>query len=225
MNQAFTLKSSMQAVYSLELNSTNLDLIFEKLQYIEKTSPNLILGAPVVLNLEHMEAHVNKALLFELLTLLKGFSMLPIAVQTSSSDIQVWLKKAEIASYKCARNKRAISVVEQKEEFSTMVVESVDKFLVYAENQHVIVLGDVLKNNKVMADGNITIMGRLLGEAVAGAKGRENSEVFCKQWEGQLISIGQVNMAPFQANLEGYSCRFFIRNNRIEYESFLNRRE
>ena len=220
MNQAFTLKSSTQAVYLLELNCTDLNEIYDKLQFIEQTTPNLILGAPVVLNLQHIENQVSKSFLFELLTIIKGFAMHPIAAQTSIKEIQTWLKKADLASHKIAQKKCIQNVIEQKVELPTMMVESFTKQSIYADNQHVIVLGDVPKNYEIIADGNITILGSLLGKAVAGAQGRVNSQIFCNKSNAQLISVEQTCINPDLIPILESPCRFFIQGNQIEYAVF-----
>ena len=210
----------MQAVYLLELNSTDLDQIYDKLQFIEKTTPNLIIGAPVVLNLEHIEQHVSKEFLFELLTLLRGFLMHPIAAQTSLPEIQFWLKKADLASHKISQNKRSQNVIEQVEELPTMTIESFNQQTIYAQNQHVMILCDVPKDYEIIADGNITILGKLMGKAIAGAQGRRNSQIFCNKCEAQVISVEQTCINPNLIPILDRSCRFFIQDNQVEYAVF-----
>ena len=222
MNQAFNIKSSMQAVYLLELNSIDLDQIYEKLLFIEKTTPKLIIGAPVVLNLEHIELRVSKEFLFELITMLKGFCMHPIAAQTSLTNIQIWLKAADLASHKISKNKQTQFVIEQKDELSTMMLESFAQKTIYAHNQHVMVLCDVPKDYEIMADGNITILGHLKGKAIAGAQGRKNSQIFCNKCEAQVISVTQACINPDLIPILDRPCRFFIQGNQIEYKVFFN---
>ncbi|MCJ8313809.1 MAG: hypothetical protein HRU38_16980 [Saccharospirillaceae bacterium] len=220
MNQTFNLKSSIQAVYLLELNSTDLDQIYEKLQFIGKTTPNLIIGAPVVLNLEHIEVDVSKEFLFELLTMLKGFCMHPIAAQTSLPEIRNWLKKVDLASHKISQTKHKQSIIEQKIELSTMTVESLTQKTIYAENQHIMVLCDVPKDYEIIADGNITILGNLLGKAIAGAQGRTNCQIFCNKSNAQVISVTQTCINPDLIPILDKPCRFFIQGNQIEYTVF-----
>ncbi|BCD99945.1 septum site-determining protein MinC [Marinicellulosiphila megalodicopiae] len=220
MNQAFSFKSSLQAVHLIEFQSACLDEIYEKLQFIEKTTPNLIFGAPIVLNLEHIEQVVSKEYLYELLTMLKGFSMHPIAAQTSRYEIQTWLTDAGLASHKISQKKNANFIIEQKQELSTMFIETMDKQIVYAKNQHVMLLGDLPKHHELIADGNITVLGTIFGKVIAGAQKRTNSFVFAYQCQAQKISVEQTCFKTAEIPILASPSRFFIKNNRIEYAVF-----
>ncbi|RMH80203.1 MAG: septum site-determining protein MinC [Acidobacteria bacterium] len=58
-------------------------------------------------------------------------------------------------------------------------------------NGDILVLGDVNKDAQVVATGNIIIMGKLRGIAIAGALGDENSVVIAMEMEPQQIRIGK----------------------------------
>ncbi len=58
-------------------------------------------------------------------------------------------------------------------------------------NGDILVLGDVNKDAQVVAAGNIIVMGKLRGIAVAGALGDENAVVVALEMEPQQIRIGK----------------------------------
>lgn len=58
-------------------------------------------------------------------------------------------------------------------------------------NGDVLVLGDVNKDAQVIATGNIIVMGKLRGIAIAGALGDEKAVVVALEMEPQQIRIGR----------------------------------
>lgn len=58
-------------------------------------------------------------------------------------------------------------------------------------NGDVLVLGDVNKDAQVIATGNIIVMGKLRGIAIAGALGDEKAVVVALEMEPQQIRIGK----------------------------------
>ncbi|MCS6998835.1 MAG: septum site-determining protein MinC [Aquificaceae bacterium] len=58
-------------------------------------------------------------------------------------------------------------------------------------NGDILVLGDVNKDAQVIATGNIIVMGKLRGVAIAGALGDEGAVVVALEMEPQQIRIGR----------------------------------
>jgi septum site-determining protein MinC len=58
-------------------------------------------------------------------------------------------------------------------------------------NGDVLILGNVNKDAQVIASGNIIVIGKLRGIAVAGALGDESAVVVALQMEPQQIRIGR----------------------------------
>ncbi len=58
-------------------------------------------------------------------------------------------------------------------------------------NGDILVLGDVNKDAQVVATGNIIVMGKLRGVAIAGALGDESAVVIALEMEPQQVRIGK----------------------------------
>lgn len=62
---------------------------------------------------------------------------------------------------------------------------------------HLVLAGDVEKGAKVIAVGNIIIMGRLLGSAQAGCMGNRNAYIISAEFEPEKIEIAGVSRRSF----------------------------
>ena len=60
---------------------------------------------------------------------------------------------------------------------------------IYASDSDLIVTAQVSAGAEVIADGNIHIYGALRGRALAGAKGDQESRIFCQDLDAELVSI------------------------------------
>ena len=60
---------------------------------------------------------------------------------------------------------------------------------IYARGADLVVLSSVSHGAELLADGNIHIYGSLNGRALAGVQGNENTHVFCKRLDAELIAI------------------------------------
>jgi septum site-determining protein MinC len=45
---------------------------------------------------------------------------------------------------------------------------------------------------KAVADGDVIVMGTLLGRVLAGASGNSKAKIFCMSFKGELISVSSV---------------------------------
>jgi septum site-determining protein MinC len=59
----------------------------------------------------------------------------------------------------------------------------------YARGRDLVVIGPVSAGAEVAADGSIHIYGRLIGKALAGAKGNTDARIFCTVFGAELVSI------------------------------------
>ncbi|MBO1926214.1 septum site-determining protein MinC [Thiomicrorhabdus sp. 6S2-11] len=63
---------------------------------------------------------------------------------------------------------------------------------IYAKDRDLIVLGSVNPGAEIIADGNITVFGKLQGKAIAGTAGCMNAKIFAKQMNPELVCIAGI---------------------------------
>ena len=60
---------------------------------------------------------------------------------------------------------------------------------IYAAGTSLVVLGSVSPGAEVIADDSIQVYGALRGRAIAGAKGNPKARIYCQQLQAELLSI------------------------------------
>ena len=60
---------------------------------------------------------------------------------------------------------------------------------IYAAGTSLVVLGSVSPGAEVIADDSIHVYGALRGRAIAGAKGNSKARIYCQQLQAELLSI------------------------------------
>lgn len=63
---------------------------------------------------------------------------------------------------------------------------------IYAKDRDLIVLGSVNPGSEIIADGNITVFGKLQGKAIAGAAGSLQAKIFVKQMNPELVCVAGI---------------------------------
>lgn len=63
---------------------------------------------------------------------------------------------------------------------------------IHAPNQDVVVIGSINPGAEVLADGNITVFGKVLGKVIAGASGNAQAKVFAKELNPEIVCIAGV---------------------------------
>ncbi|MCJ8312575.1 MAG: septum site-determining protein MinC [Saccharospirillaceae bacterium] len=217
MNQAFNLKSSMQPVYLFEIKSYKLSDISEQIDYLNDKTPNLLANAPVVLDLNRVEKTLQKQDLIELIDYLKQQNINPIGAQCHSPSIKKIIIETGLNHSKIEKKQNVDFL---SSDIGTRVITQQVRSgqQIYAANENLVILNNVSAGAEVIADGSITIFGALRGRAVAGAKGRENTQIICQNQHAQLISIQGQYMVDEQLPKLGNACRFYIKEDRLEFD-------
>ena len=60
---------------------------------------------------------------------------------------------------------------------------------VYAKDSDLVILGQVGAGAEVIADGSIHIYGSLRGKAIAGVQGQSQARIYCQSLQAELVSI------------------------------------
>lgn len=87
---------------------------------------------------------------------------------------------------------------------------------IYAKDRDLIIIGQVSEGAEIMSDGHTHVYGRLRGRVAVGVNGKTDVQLFCLQFEPELISI-----AGLYVRTDQIPNRFFSKSVRVclDYES------
>jgi septum site-determining protein MinC len=93
----------------------------------------------------------------------------------------------------------------------------------YAKGRDLIVLGQVSNGAEVIADGSVTVFGRLAGKAIAGAGGDTSARIFCLSFQAELVSIaGRYRVfESLPQDLRARPCQLFLQGDKLEIQPML----
>jgi len=200
----FEIKSANLPLVSLLLKSADLGALSAELRARFGDIPDFFDNDPLVLDLTPLngaEGHVDFA---ALMTLLRGYRVMPVAVKGGNEEQMKAALEAGLAAAPEAaptptlprkgREQEAVRP-EPVEGFAHALV--VDKPLrsgqqVYARGRDLVMLSMVNPGAEVIADGNIHVYAPLRGKAIAGARGNTEARIISLCMEPQLISIAGV---------------------------------
>lgn len=81
---------------------------------------------------------------------------------------------------------------------------------IYARDRDLIVLGQVSEGAEIMADGHVHVYGRLRGRVAAGVSGRTDANIFCQQFDPELVSIAGLYVGSEQIPSEHRSAQIRV---------------
>ncbi len=193
---AFELKGSRFTLSVLNLRSSDLAAIDERLAAVVAQAPDFLAQAPVVLE-PAAELDSDALDLVALTELLRRHGLVPVGLRGGDEALR---QRAGLAGLALLGDAGTPARGSQTPPPSTPAAAPqtsarvVDKPVrsgqqVYAEGGDLVVLGTVSTGAEVIADGSIHIYGALRGRALAGARGDESARIFCQAMEPELVSI------------------------------------
>ncbi len=183
---------------NLRLLSANLDTLDEQLLERVQQAPGFFRNTPVVIDLTLMAEHNEKIDFALLVGLMRGYGMVPVAIQGGSAhhqEMAQFLELAILSSNKAGRPAQPAPVKNRsKPEFKPTSAKLVTSPVrsgqrVYAAGRDLIILASVSSGAEVIADGNIHIYGALRGRALAGVKGNHEARIFCQKLHAELVAV------------------------------------
>ncbi|MBI5448432.1 MAG: septum site-determining protein MinC [Gammaproteobacteria bacterium] len=193
---AFQLKGSLFALTSLQLLTTNLDLLRVQLQAQIQRSSSFFKNSPIIIELQKVSTVTSPLDFQALIRLLKEFDLIPVGVRGGNELQMVHALSAGLAQLanKKSPAKEAISAAGRKlldtttkSKLITQPVRSGQQ--IYAKGSDLIVLAAVSAGAELLAEGNIHVYGPLRGRALAGVGGDETARIFCRSLAAELVSI------------------------------------
>ncbi len=213
------IKHGQVGIANLKLKRLDATALGAELRAKVESAPKLFLRAPVVLDLSHLPALPDVAVVRELLDCIRDAGMLPVGLSYGTSEnerIAQDLGVPVIAKFRAAYERAGDAPAEPAREVATApvrepVVETRaapaaaapaanasgmlhDKPVrsgqqVYARGRDLILTALVGNGAEVIADGSIHAYGALRGRALAGAQGDENARIYCQEFHAELVSI------------------------------------
>ncbi len=200
----FDLKAGNFTLPNLRLLSANLDALDEQLLARVKQAPEFFRNTPVIIDLSLMAEHGEEIDFALLVGLMRGYGMVPVAIQGGSArhqEMAQFLELAVLSSAKTRKSAGPVATRKQRPEARSTSAKLIDRPVrsgqrVYAAGRDLIVVASVSSGAEVIADGNIHIYGALRGRALAGVKGNRAARIFCKKLHAELVAVaGQYRLS------------------------------
>ena len=225
----FEIKSASLPLVALLLKSTDLGALSRELATRFGDIPDFFDNDPLVIELSALVAEADTLDFAALMSMLRPYRVLPIAVRGGSAD---QMAAAVAAGLVAAPDARVISPATAaapasapssgKSAKTTSPPEAapalapgalvIDKPLrsgqqVYARGRDLVVMSMVNAGAEVIADGHIHVYAPLRGKAMAGARGNTDARIFALSLEPELLSIAGIyrtSETPLPKNVWGH---------------------
>ena len=191
----FKLRSRLVASHQIPVTSLIVSDFQPLLAHTLSKAPALFLHAPTILDLSALTDDIDPQQLETIIASCRAEKLIPYALTGDRERHQALafsLNLAWVEPRSGQGAKDSSTAVEQTDsirqtEVITTPIRSGQQ--VYARNSHLLIMNQVSAGAEVVADGNIHVFGTLRGRAIAGAQGRDQSEVVCQQMQAELIAI------------------------------------
>ena len=222
----FELKAGHFTLPNLRLLSANLDALDEQLLARVQQAPGFFRNTPVVIDLTRMAEHDGKIDFALLVGLMRGYGMVPVAVQGGSAQHQEMAQFLELAVLSNNKSAKPAPVASrQNPDYKSVSAKLVTSPVrsgqrVYAAGRDLIILASVSSGAEVIADGNIHIYGALRGRALAGVKGNREARIFCQKLHAELVAVaGQYRVSEqLEASRLGLPAQIRLSENKLLIE-------
>lgn len=195
----FELKAGHFNLPNLRLLSPDTEALDEQLLARVQQAPGFFHNTPVVIDLTLM-AEQNAEINFALLVgLMRGYGMVPVAVQGGTPQQQEMAEFLELAilannqpdpGTKPAPTKPTRENTGPNTTYARLVTKPIRSGQrIYAAGRDLIITASVSSGAEIIADGNIHIYGTLRGRALAGVKGNRNARIYCQNLQAELVAI------------------------------------
>lgn len=206
----FEIKSANLPLVALLLKSTDLDALARELALRFGDIPDFFDQDPLVIDLTPLQASASDADIDfpALITLLRGYRVMPIAVRGGGAGQMAAGQQAGLLSAPDAHliSPKPAPAPTKRQPAPQAVPQApaaplgaliIDKPLrsgqqVYARGRDLVVLAMVNAGAEVIADGHIHVYAPLRGKAMAGARGNTDARIFALALEAELLSIAGV---------------------------------
>jgi len=188
---AFKLKGSFFPLSVLHLINPNIEKVVAQLNDIVQQAPNLLKNAPLIIDLDMLDAAAEMPNFNVLNDILKSYGLIPIGVGHTNEEQAKAAIEGGLAVLPNLPTEPVKSRTKTAKTAESKVITSPIRSgqQIYAKNADLIVLNSVSPGAEILADGHIHVYGALRGRALAGVNGNKNARIFCQVLEAELVSI------------------------------------
>ncbi|MDK3016574.1 septum site-determining protein MinC [Pseudodonghicola flavimaris] len=230
--QPFQIRGRFITAIALRLESAKLDAAFyEALDEHLHRAPQLLLNAPLLLDLGLVPGLTDKEVLRALVAELRKRNLQVFGVQNVSSDPQREATEAlglipvaigrETSVEKAGKSGRSKidRLLPPDNKLITKPVRSGQ--VIFAERGDLTVIGSVSSGAELVASGNIHVYGTLRGRAFAGVHGNESARIFCLRQEAELLAIAGIyrTSESIGDTLRNHSLQVFLKDEGLYLEA------
>lgn len=191
--EAFKLKASLFTLTTLHLFNTNPVFIQEQLKSLIEQTPQFFQQLPIILDITSLKVNPNQPIDFlSIISCLRRYGLIPVGIRGGNTEQQALGIQAGLAPLSSIKPENTEATPKQPSSTTTakVITQPVRSGQqIYAKQSDLIVLASVSPGAELLADGNIHIYGKLKGRALAGVMGNQNTHIFCKNLEAELIAI------------------------------------
>lgn len=213
MEAACDLRVGQVGVATLKLRRLDLDDIQSELASKLAAAPQLLVRAPVIVDLNAFSTLPDPASARALLEAIRAGGVLPVGLTYGSAAVDTLARELDLPLFSRFRSAyehegQAASpapaptpAAEPVAAAPTAAAATAQNGVrvheghvrsgqqIYARGQDLTIIGTVSTGAEVIADGNIHIYGALRGRALAGASGDANARVFCSEFQAELVAV------------------------------------
>ncbi|MES2142146.1 MAG: septum site-determining protein MinC [Pseudomonadota bacterium] len=190
--EAFKLKASLFTLTTLHLFNADPAFIQEQLKSLIDQTPQFFQQLPIILDLASLKANPNQSIDFlAIISCLRRYGLIPVGIRGGNAEQQTLSVQAGLAVLSSIKPESTEATAKPSFTATAKVITQPVRSgqQIYAKNSDLIVLASVSPGAELLADGNIHIYGKLKGRALAGVMGNQNTHIFCKNLEAELIAI------------------------------------
>lgn len=195
-NAPIELKGSSFTLSVVHLHDAKPEVIRQALEDKIAQAPAFLKHAPIVINVSDLNSPVNWPQLQKAIVT-TGLRIVGIS-GCQDSELKAEIERAGLPLLTEGKEKAPrpapvpvsappIATPVTKTRLIDMPVRSGQR--IYAPNCDLIVTSHVSAGAELIADGNIHVYGMMRGRALAGAKGAQDSQIFCTHLTAELVSI------------------------------------
>ena len=200
----------MYTLMSVVLHSVDLATVAIALNARVKQAPEFFSNTPVIVDFSQVPvtASTNFKALFKVV---RQQTLLPVAVRGLPESLSEKLQGLGVPVVEQNSPMQAATLPEQPAEPDLIVGQAGSTLIIerplragqrcYARNADLIVTGDTLADNELIADGNIHVYGTLRGRALCGMQGNTDARIFCTALDTVAVSVGNKSL-----HSDGVSC-------------------
>jgi septum site-determining protein MinC len=231
--EAFHVRGRFLTAIAIRIESKRPDAsFFAALDEKIKINANLLIGAPIVLDLEAVPGFVDGTLLQNLIDAIRSRGMLLFGVQNASAEQRTVAEKAGLIPVLIGRDAPTHKVRTEASGPMRSVKRLENKVIrrhirsgqmIVAERGDLTIIGSVASGAEVVASGNIHIYGTLRGRAMAGANGDESARIFCSKLEAELLAVAGLfkTSETINPDLRSRNVQIFLEDETLRIERFL----